>query len=307
MKANRLLLIYGAIALTLFGVMIVATAFTPRYYGQSYYDAQTEFASPLVFYPTEVPLVEQVIAVQEILAGQIIPPEAVALQSVPVDYAVRGGYSSLTDVVGKAVQYDIRRQQTITDHLLQTPEAPDDARATATAYAANNTPTPTRDYANAFISTPTPQLTVRLVVPVHDISAGTVIHSSDLISVEILANSVPFSAITTASNAVGKIARDDLPRNTPILTSMLLEFDSNGTPSARMVAADACRITGNASGSTLYNTPDDLISSGRLRPDLEGVAVRAEEGRYLIALPGGYEVGWVNRGDVQTSGNCDDL
>ncbi|MEL6271947.1 MAG: hypothetical protein AAGK74_07000, partial [Chloroflexota bacterium] len=71
MKRSTLLLIYGAVALTLFSVMIAATAFTPRYYDDEYYAQETEFYASFPT-PTAIPVAQQVIVVQTIPAGTTI-------------------------------------------------------------------------------------------------------------------------------------------------------------------------------------------------------------------------------------------
>ncbi|MCD1261273.1 hypothetical protein B5M42_020950 [Paenibacillus athensensis] len=63
----------------------------------------------------------------------------------------------------------------------------------------------------------------RAVVASHDIPAGATLQSEDLQVIDIPAGSSSSAAITEPSKAIGKIAKIDLGKHTPLIASMLFE------------------------------------------------------------------------------------
>ncbi|MEL6150780.1 MAG: SAF domain-containing protein [Chloroflexota bacterium] len=229
-----------------------------------------------------------------------------ALHDVPVTVAVRGAYSDMADVIGKVASRDIPREMVVTASLLQDPAPPADARATATALAQTPAPITFQNTSPGLLPTATFVNYASVVVPVHDIPAGTVIQPSDVLVQSFIVDYAPLNAQANPGDVVGKMTTVDLPRDIPVLANALVDVTGTATPVAVQPDANACVAVAQFSVS-LYNTPDSTIWSGSTRPNTDYVAVERDGNRYRLTLPGGHEVGWVNRSDMQTSGNCDDL
>lgn len=306
MSVRRLWWLYGGTAAALWFVLVIVAFMTPRASEQIFRSYTTPV--PLLPTPTQIQMVEQVIAVQVIPAGFTIPPEALTLRPVPLTVSVRGGYTDIDDVAGKIAALSIQREQIITDYMLQAPNLAPDVRATATEQARFAPPTsmPAPGNAITLLPTATPVSFTNVVVPVYVLPAGTTITANDVIVRPFPVDAAPLNTASDVNNVIGKVTTADLPADYPVLLNTLTDASTPNAPTPLPPPEDACVVTiGAAQGILLYDSSDAVISSGALRPETVAVAVAQDAQRYQIELPGGLPLGWVSLSQVSASGECE--
>lgn len=127
MNRTRLLLL---ILILVVAVVLVVVVLLPQLQGGSGTPAPTAVAqsdgtttlpqAQVTLQPTFTPqpMVELVIAIQELVRGQVIPPNAVALRDWPADAAPFSAITNLEDVVGQIARTDIFREEPILTNMV---------------------------------------------------------------------------------------------------------------------------------------------------------------------------------------------
>ena len=118
--------------------------------------------------------------------------------------------------------------------------------------------------------TPTPFPIVHIVIAVQELPRGIRIPAENAVALQPWpAEAAPFNALTDVEDAIGKIARTDIPREAPILSTMLVDSLQDLSD----VGSDAAAIM-----------PPGLVAVSIPMDRLTGVAYAIREGDYVDVI-----------------------